>query len=44
VYDNAFAHLTGNPYINSLAFATSYVLLFWLVAGVLYRRKIFVRV
>jgi predicted acyltransferase len=44
VYDNAFAQLTGNPYMNSVAFATSYVLLFWVVAWVLYRRKIFVRV
>jgi predicted acyltransferase len=44
LYDNAFAHLTGNPYINSLAFATSYVLLFWVVAWLLYRRRIFVRV
>jgi predicted acyltransferase len=44
VYDRVFEHLFANPYLNSLAFAMSYVLLFWLVAGVLYRRKIFIRV
>jgi predicted acyltransferase len=44
VYNGIFAHMFASPYLNSLAFATSYVLLFWLVALWLYRRKIFVRV
>jgi predicted acyltransferase len=44
VYGRVFAHMYANPYIDSLAFAMSYVLLFWIVAWLLYRRKIFVRV
>jgi predicted acyltransferase len=44
VYNGIFAPMFASPYLNSLAFATSYVLLFWLVALWLYRRKIFVRV
>jgi predicted acyltransferase len=44
VYNGIFAHMFTSPYLNSLAFASCYVLLFWLVACLLYRRKIFVRV
>jgi predicted acyltransferase len=44
VYNNVFAHMFASPYMNSVAFAISYVLLFWLVAWVLYRQKIFIRV
>jgi predicted acyltransferase len=44
VYDGIFEDLFASPYLNSLAFAICYVLLFWLIAWVLYRRKIFIRV
>ncbi len=44
IWNGMFAHLFASPYMNSLAFAISYTLLFWLVAYVLYRRKIFIRV
>lgn len=44
VYNGIFAHLFTSPYLNSLAFASCYVLLFWLVAWLLYRRKIFIKV
>jgi predicted acyltransferase len=44
VYDRVFAHLWTNPYLNSLSFAISFVLLMWVVAWLLYRRKIFIKV
>ncbi len=44
VYKSVYEHLTPNPYLNSMLYGLSYVLLFWIVAWVLYRKKIFVRV
>ena len=44
VYNGLYAHLTPDPYINSLLYGLSYVLLFLLVAWVLYRKKILIRV
>ncbi len=44
VYNKIFAHMFASPYLNSLAFATAYVLLFWIIAWVLYRQKIFIKV
>ncbi len=44
VYNKFFAHMFASPYNNSLAFAIGYVLLFWVIAWVLYERKIFIRV
>jgi predicted acyltransferase len=44
VYNKVFEHLFANPYWNSLAFAMGYVLLFWIVAWALYRKRIFIRV
>ncbi len=44
VYDKYFAHLFASPYLNSLAYATAFVLLFWIVAWALHRQKIFIKV
>ena len=45
VYDGIFADLFASPYLNSLAFAACYVLLFWLIAWVLYgSARYFIRV
>jgi predicted acyltransferase len=44
VYNGLYAHLTSNPYMNSMFYGLSYVLLFLVVAWVLYRKKIFIRV
>ena len=44
VYKGMFEHLFPSPYLNSLAFALSYVLLFWIVAYIFYRNKIFIKV
>jgi predicted acyltransferase len=44
IYDKIFAQIFGSPYLNSLCFAITYVLLFWLIAWLLYRRKIFIKV
>jgi predicted acyltransferase len=44
VYDHVFLHLTGNPYLNSVMYAICFVLVFWVVAWGLYRRKIFIKV
>jgi len=44
IYSKCFAHLFASPYLNSLAYAIAFVLLFWVVAWVLYRQKIFIKV
>jgi predicted acyltransferase len=44
VYGGLYAHLTPAPYLNSMLYGLSYVLLFLLVAWVLYRKKILIRV
>lgn len=44
VYRGLFENRFPSPYLNSLAFAISYVLLFWIVAWLLYRNKIFIKV
>ena len=44
VYNGVYAHLTASPYLNSMLYGLSYVLLFLLVAWVMYRKKIFIRV
>ncbi len=44
VYSHVFANLFTSPYLNSMAYGLSYVLFFWIVAWVLYRNKIFIRV
>jgi len=44
VYNGLYANLTASPYINSMLYGLTYVLVFLLVAWVLYRRKIFIRV
>ena len=44
VYRNVFGHVFGSPYNNSLLFAVTYVFLFALVAWLMYRKKIFIRV
>ncbi len=44
VYSGFYAHLTGSPYFNSMLFGLTYVLIFLVVAWVMYRRKIFIRV
>lgn len=44
VYDKVFAHMFANPYLDSLAFAIGFVLLFWAIAWLLYRRRIFIKV
>ena len=44
VYGKYFAHLFASPYLNSLAYATAFVLVFWIIAWVLYRQQIFIKV
>lgn len=44
VYDRIFAHMFASPYVNSMMYGLSYVLLFWIVAWVLYRKRIFIKV
>ncbi|HWR17445.1 MAG TPA: hypothetical protein VN577_21620 [Terriglobales bacterium] len=44
VYGKVFANLFPSPYMNSLAFAVCFVLLFWFIAWALYQKKIFIRV
>ncbi len=44
VYSGLYAGLTPHPYFNSMLYGLSYVLLFLLVAWVLYRKKVFLRV
>jgi len=44
VYTEAYAHLTGSPYFNSMLYGLSYVLLCLLVAWLLYRKRIFIKV
>jgi predicted acyltransferase len=44
VYGHVYAHLLPGPYVNSMLYGLSYVLLFWVVAWLLYRKKIFIRV
>jgi len=43
VYEKMFAPLTG-PYLASLLYAISYVLMCWLAMWVLYRKKIFLKI
>lgn len=44
VYNRVFAHLSANPYVNSMMYGIAYVLLFAVVAWALYRKRIFIRV
>jgi predicted acyltransferase len=44
IYDGFYAHLTASPYFNSMLYGLTYVLVFLVVAWVMYRKKIFVRV
>jgi predicted acyltransferase len=44
IYGHFYQHLFASPYLNSMAYGLSYVLLFWIIAWVLYRNKIFIRV
>jgi predicted acyltransferase len=44
VYNGLYAHLAPNPYVDSMLYGLSYVLVFLLVAWVLYRKKILIRV
>jgi predicted acyltransferase len=44
IYKGVYEQLTPNLYFNSMLYGLSYVLLFWIVAWVLYRKKIFIRV
>lgn len=44
VYGTLYVHLTANPYLNSMLYGVSYVLLFMLVAWVMYRKKVFIQV
>ncbi|MGZ4788655.1 MAG: acyltransferase family protein [Terriglobales bacterium] len=44
VYSGLYAHLTGNPYVNSMLYGLTYVLLCLLVAWVMYRKKVFIKV
>jgi predicted acyltransferase len=44
VYDRVFAHVFASPYINSMCYGIAYVLVFLMLALVLYRARIFVRV
>lgn len=43
LYRSSFAHI-GNPYLGSLAWSISFVLVFFVVAWALYRKQIFIRV
>lgn len=44
LYNGVYAHLTANPYVNSMLYGLTYVLVFLVVAWVMYRKKIFIRV
>jgi predicted acyltransferase len=44
IYGGLYAHLTGNSYFNSMLYGLTYVLLCLLVAWVLYRKKIVIKV
>jgi predicted acyltransferase len=44
VYRQIYAHLFASPYINSMMYGLSYVLLFGIVAWVMHRKRIFIRV
>ncbi len=44
VYQHCYASLFASPYVNSMLYGFSYVLLFWIVAWAMYRKKIFIRV
>lgn len=43
LYENSFAHMS-DPYLGSLAWSLSFVLVFFLVAWALYRKQIFIKV
>jgi len=44
VYGGLYAHLTPDPYFNSMLYGLSYVLLFLVVAWLLDRKRIFIKV
>lgn len=44
IYHAAYAHLTPSAYFNSMLYGLSYVLLCLLVAWLLYRKRIFIKV
>jgi predicted acyltransferase len=44
LYNGLYAHFTTSPYFNSMLYGVTYVLVFLLVAWVMYRKKIFIRV
>lgn len=43
LYESSFAHIS-NPYVGSLAWSVSFVLVFFVVAWAMYRKQIFIRV
>jgi predicted acyltransferase len=43
LYESSFAHIS-NPYVGSLAWSVSFVLVFLVVAWAMYRKQIFIRV
>ena len=43
IYDRVFAPI-GNPFNASLAFALAFTAVFWILAWLLYRRKIFIKI
>ena len=43
LYQNSFAHMS-NPYLGSLAWSISFVLVFFVVAWAMYRKQIFIRI
>jgi len=44
LYNSVYANLTASPYFNSMLYGLTYVLLFLVVAWLLYRKRIFIRV
>lgn len=43
LYESSFAHIS-NPYLGSLAWSVSFVLVFFVIAWAMYRKQIFIRV
>jgi len=44
IYSRVYAHLTPSAYFNSMLYGFTYVLVFLVVAWVMYRKKIFIKV
>jgi predicted acyltransferase len=43
-YHHWFAPLSSNPYISSLSWAIAYVLLWWAIMWVFYRKRVFIKI